>query len=111
MPDLTFTVGEIPGALTYTFLDANGTAIDLTGFDPPVFQFAEKFGGRYINPQENPATLTTPASGFVTYEWDGTELTAPGSFAGQIWVSDGDQTLASCVFEWSVCLGVSASPF
>lgn len=104
-----FTVGEIPYPLTYTFLDSAGTAIDITGWDA-VLQWGEKFAGGYQNQQENPAVVSDGPNGVVTYTWDGSEFTNPGSFSGQIWVSDGTQVLASCVFDWSTCLGVDTVP-
>lgn len=104
-----FTVGEIPYPLTYQFLDSAGAAIDITGWDA-VLQWGEVFAGGYQNQQEAAAIISDGPQGKATYIWDGTEFTTPGKYAGQMWVSDGTQILASEVFEWSTCLGVDTVP-
>lgn len=93
-----YTAGEIPPALTYTFLDAAGSPIDLTGFDAR-FVFGRQDGTSI----ERPAELATePATGAVTYTWEDGDLTAPDLYDAEFWVGDGTTRFASERIEFLV---------
>ena len=106
----SFVVGEVPPPLEYQFLDADGVAIDLTGFTVVTFQWSEYTQGQFVNPVVETGTVTDAAQGRVTYVWDGDEFSAPGEHAGIFYVNDGTVQYASILITWHVCLTIGTPP-
>ena len=106
----SYVVGEVPPPLEYQFLDADGAAIDLTGFGTATFQWSPYVQGQFIDPHVATATVSTPLEGRVTHAWDGTEFTAPGEYAALFFVNDGTVQYASILIFWHVCLAVGTAP-
>lgn len=100
-----YTVGEIPAPLVYQFLDADGAAIDLTGYAAR-FAYAERWG---IAVTAN-AVVTAAATGHVTYTWDGTEFLVPGQYTALFWVGNNTNRFASVRLEYDVQASVGAPP-
>lgn len=89
-----YMAGEIPAPLTYTFLDADGVALDLTGYAAR-FTAAVK-GGASVDAV---ATVSDPLGGEVTHVWD--ELTA-GVWRAVLWVGNGTNRFASVEILYNV---------
>lgn len=106
----SFVVGEVPPPLEYQFLDADGVAIDLTGFTTVTFQWAQYVQGQFVDPVVETGAVTDAAQGVVTYVWDGDELEAPGAHAGIFYVNDGTVQYASILITWHVCLTIGTPP-
>jgi hypothetical protein len=106
----SFVVGEVPPPLEYQFLDADGAAIDLTGFTVVTFQWASLVQGQFVDPVVETGTVTDAVNGEVTYVWDGDEFAAPGEHAGMFFVNDGTTQYASVLITWQVCLAVGTAP-
>lgn len=106
----SFVVGEVPPPLEYQFLDADGAAIDLTGFTVVTFQWSEYVQGQFVNPVIESGTVSAPLLGQVTYVWDGDEFAAPGEHAGIFYVNNGTVQYASILILWQVCLPIGTPP-
>jgi hypothetical protein len=106
----SFVVGEVPPPLEYQFLDADGAAINLTGFTVVTFQWAELVQGQFVNPITETGTVSDAATGRVTYVWDGDEFDAPGEHAGIFYVNNGTVQYASLLITWDVCLAIGTPP-
>jgi hypothetical protein len=106
----SFVTGEVPPPLEYQFLDADGVAIDLTGFTVATFQWGEYVHGGFADAVTETATVSAPATGHVTYVWDGDELDSPGEYAAVFFVNDGTTQYASILITWQVCLAVGVPP-
>lgn len=107
-----FVVGEIPAALEYQFQDANGAAINLTGYTAK-FQWGRKDNSVMFadGVTENATIASDPATGKVTYSWDGDEFKLPGKYVGMFWVGNGGTSkFASILITWTVCLSVDTPP-
>lgn len=103
-----YVVGEIPPPLEYTFLDASGVAINLTGFVAR-FQRAEIQGGFTGGVTVN-AAVTDPVNGKVTYTWTATDFPHPGRFGGMFFVGNGTNRYASWLIVWTTCASVDTPP-
>lgn len=106
----SFVTGEVPLPLEYQFLDADGQPIDLTGFDVATFQWGEYVHGGFVDAVTETASVSTPATGHVTYVWDGDELDRPGEYGAVFFVNDGTTQYASVLITWQVCLAVGVPP-
>lgn len=106
----SFVVGEVPAPLEYQFLDADGVAINLTGFTVVTFQWGERVRGQFVNPVVETGTVSDAAQGKVTYVWDGDEFAAPGEHAGIFYVNNGTVQYASILILWQVCLPIGTPP-
>lgn len=102
-----YVVGEIPTPLEYTFLESDGTAMDLSGY-------TAKFVTR---PSDDPsavaeftAQVTNPTGGVVTYAWDGTEILTPGNHWAEFWVGNTTNRFASLRMSYSVRQSVGPVP-
>lgn len=100
-----FIVGEKPAPLTYQFLTAAGTAINITGWDA-VFTVREKWG----TAQELTANVTAGPAGKVTRTWDGTEFPTPGEYEAVFWVGNGTNRFASTPIAWVARASVGSIP-
>lgn len=101
----TFTQGEKPVPLVYTFLDGTGAPIDLLNYDAEMV-WAEEHG----TPTSGTATVTDHAAGETTYVWTGAEFAAPGTYLADLWVGNGVQRFASERITWKVCAAVGPAP-
>jgi hypothetical protein len=84
-----YTSGERPEPLEYSFLDADGAPVNLTGFTA-TFRLS-------INGQpgsSNAASVTTPLEGTVTYTWAADDLTA-GALRAEFVATNGTNTYIS----------------
>jgi hypothetical protein len=106
----SYVVGEVPPPLEYQFLDADGVALNLTGFTVATFQWAELIQGQFVNPTTSTATVTNAVAGTVTHVWDGDEFDAPGEYAGIFYVNNGTVQYASIMITWQVCLTIGTPP-
>lgn len=100
-----YTAGEIPEPLVVTFTDADGTAIDLTGYTARWVY--EPRGGTAVT---NNATITTPAAGQATYTWVAADLATSGFYNGQMWVGNNTNRYASVIFQYQVFDGPGDAP-
>lgn len=106
----SFVVGEVPAPLEYQFLDADGVAINLTGFTAVTFQWATHVQGQFVNPVTETGSVTDAVNGKVTYVWDGDEFAAPGPHVGMFFANNGTVQYASILVTWNVCLPVGTPP-
>ena len=104
-----YVVGEIPPPLEYTFLDANGVAINLTGFTVR-FQRAEIAGGVFMNPTTLNGALADAVNGKVTYTWTAADFPHPGKYGGMFFVGNGTNRYASWLITWTTCASVDVPP-
>lgn len=102
----TFTAGEKPAPLVYTFLDFDGVAINLTGYTVK-FNWAPVDGTAST---ANAGLTGTPTDGKAVYTWTGAELLTPGSYVGQFWAGNGTNRWASVKIHWTVQSGVGVVP-
>lgn len=87
-----WTSGEVPEPIEYSFLDSDGTAIDLTGYTAT---FQLKIGE--ADALELDADVDEDA-GTVTHTWVEGELERTGTYGtirAGFWVSNGTNTYAS----------------
>lgn len=103
-----YVVGEIPPPLEYTFLDANGVAINLTGFTVR-FQRAEIDGG-FANAVTVNGALSDAVNGKVTYSWIAADFSYPGRYGGMFFVGNGTNRYASWLITWTTCMSVDVPP-
>jgi hypothetical protein len=82
-----FIAGEHPPPLAYTFEDANGVPINLTGYSAKLV--LTEIDGL---PSTADAAVTTPAEGEVTYTWAEGDLATPGVYEAVIWAGNGGTT-------------------
>ena len=107
----SYVVGEVPPPLTYQFLDADGTIINLTGFTIARFHWSDYVdGGVAVDPVAELAAITNPSEGLVTYTWDGDEFATTGEHVGQFFVNDGTIQYASILITWQVCTAIGVAP-
>lgn len=84
-----FVAGEIPVPEEYQFLDADGVAIDLTGFTATFrLQIGDPPG------ETKAATVSTPDEGRVTYTWVTGDIVA-GLLQAEFVVTNGTNTYIS----------------
>jgi hypothetical protein len=100
-----YVVGEKPPPLTYQFLDSAGVAINLTGYTAK-FVVKEKYG----TATTYNATVSTPASGIITYTWVGTEFATAGSYQAEMWVGNGALRYDSILIKFDVRAAVGPVP-
>lgn len=79
-----YTEGEIPEPLVVTFTDADGNAIDLTGYTAKLVHLLPDG-----TDTTSAATVTSAAAGQVTYTWGATDLAAAGLHKAVVWVGNG----------------------
>lgn len=102
----TFTEGEIPPPLIFTFVDAAGAALDLSAFEAGKFEM-QRFGGTAI---EKVAAISTAPSGATkgqaTYVWVTGDMTA-GTWYGEMWaIHTTTNRYVSDKFTWFVAPAV-----
>jgi hypothetical protein len=102
-----YVVGEIPAPLEYTFLESDGSAVDLLGYTA---EFITRPTDDVSAVSVYPAAVTDPANGVVTYTWDGTELESPGRHWCELWVGNGTNRFASVRMEYGVRASVGPAP-
>lgn len=100
-----FVVGEKPAPLIYTYADAAGQPIDLTGYTVK-FSYREHFGS-YTTVD---AVLLDGPTGQVQYVWAGTEFPTAGHYTAQFWVGNGSNRFASIYLTFDVASPVGLVP-
>lgn len=101
-----YVVGEKPAPLEYTFLESDGSAMDLTGYTAKfIVRPADGTSATTYN-----ASVTNPAGGVVTYTWDGTEFAEPGKHWAELWVGNTTNRYASLRLEYRVRASVGPVP-
>lgn len=96
-----YTVGEIPRPIEVTFLEADGQAIDLSGFSAD-FVIQQVEGASADGLGAGAATVEDAATGLTRYLWTAADCAVAGRYRGQMWVGDGSNRLASIEFWWDV---------
>lgn len=93
-----FTEGEIPEPLTVTYTDAEGGALNLTGYDARWVFERERDGAL-----ERMADVVAPAAdGQARYTWVDGDLGEHGKYRAEMWVGNGTNRFASEPFEFTV---------
>lgn len=78
--------GEIPEPLEYTWLDADGAALDLDGYTAAItWRVADG------TQEERAADL---AANVLTYQWVDGDLATPGTYRGELIVTNATNTYA-----------------
>jgi len=107
----SFVVGEVPPNLVYQFLDADGVAINLTGFGTITFSWGLlDSSGLVLDPTSAAGSLADATTGQVQYAWTGAEFATTGEHAGLFYVNDGTTQYASQLIVWQVCSAIGAPP-
>lgn len=103
-----FAAGELPFDFQHTFKDANGNAIDLTGYTPTV-----EFEGPDVGPygQGTVALDADPTTGIVQYSWHVDDFQDVGKYEFLIWVANATPyRLASDLIKYEVYDGPGPTP-
>lgn len=101
-----YVVGEKPPPLEYSFLDASGSPIDLTGYSATL-RIQRTDASAYT---ELTATVTAPASGTVSHTWTGSEFGSAGTYWLEFWAGNTVNRYASQRLETVVRLPVGPVP-
>lgn len=97
-----FRKKAIPPALTVTFTDSAGAAVNITSM-------TIKFVYRAINgttETNRDGVVVTGSSGIAKYVWVEADFDTPGSFEGVMWAYDADEQYWSETFVWIVEAGL-----
>lgn len=100
-----YVVGEKPSPLVYQFLDANGAAINITGYTAK-FQYQERDGAAVVAS----ATISDGPNGKAQYTFTGNEFTTAGHYRAQFWAGNGTNRYASVDIIFDVALPVGTAP-
>lgn len=92
-----YVVGEKPPPYEYTFLDSDGTAINLTGYSAE-FR-VQRVDGPVVS---GAATITAPTEGKITHTWTGTEFPTPGRYWAEFVTGNGVNRFNSLRLEFTV---------
>ena len=96
-----FAKGEIPESIQITIQDADGVAIDLSGYTAEfeivaVRQTVAGLGAGV-------SSIVTALSGITKYIWVLADFSTVGTFRGQMWAGDGSTIkLASFIYQYEV---------
>lgn len=97
----SYTQGEIPDPITYTFKDHDGNALDLTGYTNAVVELTH--GGTTVERAAEIAANQTTNRGQVTWTPVDGDLDDAGSYTIQWWAGNGASSrLAGRVFRFTV---------
>ena len=102
-----FAAGEVPFPLEHTYKDANGTAIDMTGWSVSVTAEGPEDTGSY---GAGTVVFTDEAGGVAEYTWAATDFIDVGKYTMLLWAEDGTNRLASDLFVWEVYDGPGDTP-
>jgi hypothetical protein len=100
-----YVVGEKPAPLEYAFLDASGTAINITGWSVR-FQCVERFG----TPFSGNGVVSDGPNGKAQYVFTGAEFPTPGQYRAEFWVGNGTNRYASIDIKFDVQAPVTTAP-
>jgi hypothetical protein len=100
-----YVVGEKPAPLIYTFKDSDGVVMDLSEYTAQ-FVYREADGAATTRG----AVVTNALLGEVTYTWDGSEFSGPGSYLAEIWVGNNLNRFCSWLITYTVRLPVGSVP-
>lgn len=85
-----YTAGEIPEPWQHTFTDADGQAIDLTGYSVRLAYRLD--GGDQV--VRVGSLVSSGAGGVVLYAWVAADLATDGRMEGEMWVGNGTNRYA-----------------
>lgn len=100
-----YTMGEKPSPLSYRFLDASGSPINITGFTVK-FNYQEHDGAA----SSADGVISDGLDGRATYVFTGSEFATPGRYRAQFWVGNGTNRYASVTLEFDVAAAVGPVP-
>lgn len=100
-----YVVGEVPAPLVYTFLDAAGAPINLTGY-AVTFSYRRDDDAVAVT---GSAAVTGAAAGEVTLTWSSTPFAGPGRYFGEFWVGNGANRFASLLVTFVVRAAVDST--
>jgi hypothetical protein len=103
-----YSVGEIPRPIEVQFLDAEGAALAITGFDAE-FIIEQISGTAAAGLGAGTASIADGPTGVAQYAWAAADFAQAGRYQGQMWVGDGTNRLASVELWWDV-LDLTAAP-
>lgn len=95
----TYQKGEVPEPLTYTFRDADGALLDLTGYSSVTWWWRTPAG----TDSSVAASITGAATGLVEATWTAAMTAAVGVHTGVFWLAPGP--VPSVTLVWSVIDG------
>lgn len=101
-----FVQGEVPPPFVYTFLDADGDPIDLSGGYTARFVYQERDG----TPVTRTATVLAGTGGQVSYTWVAADFPSPGQYTGRMWAGNGANRWASVRILYDVAVPIGAVP-
>lgn len=100
-----YVAGEKPPPLEYSFKDAAGAAINLTGYDVRFHVQRTDAVATMHN-----GTLVSGPNGTVSYTWTGTEFPTAGKYWAEFWVGNDVNLFASLRLEFTVRAAVGTAP-
>lgn len=100
-----YVVGEKPPPFEYQFFDADGAAINLTGYTAGFN--VQRVDGAVVT---GAATITSATEGKVTHTWTGSEFPTSGRYWAEFWVGNGVNRFASLRLEFTVRMAVGTAP-
>lgn len=102
-----YAAGEIPFALSHQYKDADGVAIDMTGWSVTAVAAGPEDGGAYGS---GVVMFLDETIGKVQYDWVAADFTDVGKYTMLLWTTDGTNRLASDLIVWEVYDGPGATP-
>lgn len=100
-----YVVGEKPAPLVYSFLDANGVAINLAGY---TVTFTYRRGDDSVAVTGS-ASVTGAATGQVTATWGTAPFPEPGRYYAEFWVDNSVNRFASVLITFVVRAAVDST--
>lgn len=85
----SYAAGEIPEPWVHQFLDADGTAINITGYAVRVAYKIDN-GSQVVRT----GALSDAANGKASYTWVAGDFTTAGQMRGEMWVGNGSNRYA-----------------
>lgn len=97
----TFAKGATPRSLQITMQDADGNALDLTGFTPnfEIVAIDAVIPGLGAGLS---SLIGAPTTGVTQYDWTAVDFGTVGLFRGQMWVDDGTLKFPSALIQYEV---------
>lgn len=103
-----YSVGEIPQPLQISFVDHDGEAIDLAGYQAD-FVIERADDAIATDAGGGAGTIPTPASGITQYAFVAADFATAGRYRGQMWVGNGSLRFASIEYWWDV-VAITTAP-
>jgi hypothetical protein len=103
-----YTKGEKPAPLQYQYLDANGTALPITGYT--VKALLRELAADPSTTQTLNGSVADGPNGIAQYTWTGNEWTTPGKWLMEFWAGNGTQRFASVIITMDVAISIGSPP-